>query len=198
MREFTVFFIILIVATILYIYLERRSLEVTYQKSESYGNVFLVRKASDQIDAANLLDNMCNNITTLITHLLKNKDTYNSKYVDGIYRFKNNFNRNKVYEKTQHTLSSTSYSINKGEKIIFCIRQKDTDILVDINTMMFVAIHECSHLMSKSIGHTEEFWDNMVFLLKEGIKIGIYDYVNYRHKPKEYCGMVITDTPYVR
>ena len=102
MREFTVFFIILIVATILYIYLERRSLEVNYQKSESYGNVFLVRKASDQIDAANLLDNICNNITILITHLLKNKGTYNSKYVDGIYRFKNNFNKdNKYYKKTE-------------------------------------------------------------------------------------------------
>jgi hypothetical protein len=34
------------------------------------------------------------------------------------------------------------------------MRQKDgTDELVDINTLMFVALHEMGHIMSVSIGH---------------------------------------------
>ena len=55
------------------------------------------------------------------------------------------------------------------------MRSKDgKDTLVDLNTMMFVAIHEMGHLMSESVGHTKEFWDNMKFLLKRGIELDIY------------------------
>ena len=61
--------------------------------------------------------------------------------------------------------------------------------------MMFVAIHELAHLMTKSIGHTAEFWDNMRFLLKEGIKIGVYVKQDFNKSPVEYCGTQITDTP---
>ena len=92
----------------------------------------------------------------------------------------------------------TSYSINKGEKIVFCIRHKHAEIngkLVDINTIMFVAIHELAHLMTKSIGHTPEFWDNMRFLLKHSIELGIYKYVNYSENKEKYCGILITSTP---
>jgi hypothetical protein len=197
MKDFTVFFVILIIATILYIYLERRSLEVTYVKSKT-GDTFLVRKGPDQAKAAELLSRICNNITILINHLIKNKHKYSNHYKEGIVRLKHNFNREKVYENSNHQKKSTSYSINKGSKIIFCIRQKEINELLDINTMMFVAIHECSHLMSESIGHNKEFWDNMVFLLKEGEKCKIYNYINYNKSPQEYCGMIINDTPWHR
>ena len=49
--------------------------------------------------------------------------------------------------------------------------------------------------MSDSTGHTEEFWDNMRFLLEECSKQGIYYPVNYSHSPIEYCGMKIDSTP---
>ena len=35
----------------------------------------------------------------------------------------------------------------------------------------------------------------MKFLLKIGIKLGIYKYVDYASKNQEYCGTQITDTP---
>ena len=60
---------------------------------------------------------------------------------------------------------------------------------------MFVAIHELAHVMTKSIGHTEEFWGNMKYLLKESIKIGVYKESDYRANPKKYCGTEITDSP---
>ena len=71
----------------------------------------------------------------------------------------------------------------------------DANELVDLNTMMFVAIHELGHLMSKSIGHTTEFWDNMRFLLKKGIKLKVYKHIDYSKFPEDYCGIKITDTP---
>ena len=77
------------------------------------------------------------------------------------------------------------------------LRSKDKDQkLIDINTLTFVALHELAHVMTKSVGHTEEFWDNFSYLLKNSIKIGIYKYQNFKKKPVKYCGIKITDTPY--
>ena len=44
-------------------------------------------------------------------------------------------------------------------------------------------------------GHTKEFWNNMNYLLKEAIKIGIYHRVDYKENPVDYCGMDINNTP---
>lgn len=204
MKDFTVLFVILIIATIFYIFLEKRSLEVVYIKSKN-GDTFLVRKATDQQQSANLLSDICLRIEKLIRFLKNNSkiNKYNYQFSstlgpkelnEGIKRLEKNFNKKSVYENRQFSEGNTSFSVNKGERIIFCIRQKD-GTLCDINTMMFVAIHECAHLMAVSIGHTTEFWDYMRFLLKESIKCNIYDYVNYNHSPEDYCGMVINDTP---
>ena len=50
----------------------------------------------------------------------------------------NNFNPNNISESTKDN-KYTSYSVNKGEKIVFCLRSRDEkNKLVDINIMMFV------------------------------------------------------------
>ena len=61
---------------------------------------------------------------------------------------------------------------------------------------MFVALHELSHIATKSIGHTTEFWENFKYLIQNAEKINIYKPINYKEKPEEYCGMTITDSPY--
>ena len=63
--------------------------------------------------------------------------------------------------------------------------------------MMFVAIHELGHLMTKSIGHTPEFWDNMKFLLEQAIQkdVNVYVKQDFASNPEQYCGMTITDSP---
>ena len=57
-------------------------------------------------------------------------------------------------------------------------------------------IHELAHIITKSIGHTEEFWNNMKFLLKEANKLNIYLPIDYNKTNVEYCGMLIKSTPY--
>ncbi len=54
---------------------------------------------------------------------------------------------------------------------MYCLRSKDGFRLVDDNTILFVAIHELGHVMTKEQGHVPPFWDNMKFLLKIGIKL---------------------------
>ena len=61
---------------------------------------------------------------------------------------------------------------------------------------MFVAIHEIAHIMTKSIGHKPEFWNNFKFLLENAKEIGVYTPEDYKKNPRSYCGMKITDNPY--
>ena len=99
---------------------------------------------------------------------------------------------------TLPTSSYTAYSENKGEKIAFCLnkQKQDNDTLIDENTLMFVAIHELAHIMTKSIGHKSDFWTNFKFLLENAKKADIHNPVDYKKSPQEYCGMKIHDNPY--
>ena len=67
---------------------------------------------------------------------------------------------------------------------------------MDDNTILFVVIHELAHVMTISTGHTEEFWANMKFLLEQAEDINIYVPVDYSQNNTEYCGMMITSSPY--
>jgi len=94
--------------------------------------------------------------------------------------------------------NDTSYSENKGQKIVVCLRDKTKAPeypLIEENTIMFVMLHEMSHLMTETIGHTQEFWNNFKRILHDAVKLGIYKQVNYAQKPTPYCGMTITDSP---
>ena len=89
---------------------------------------------------------------------------------------------------TLPTSEYTAYSENKGEKIAFCLSnksKKDVDNLIDENTLTFVALHELSHLATKSIGHTDEFWSNFKFMLECAEKSGLYRPIDYKKKSKK-------------
>jgi hypothetical protein len=91
---------------------------------------------------------------------------------------------------------STSYSENKGDKLVVCLRDKaPPHKLVDTNTVMFVVLHEMAHLMTTTIGHTPEFWTNFKRILQDAVSVGVYSSVNYDRSPVQYCGMTITSTP---
>ena len=199
MKDFTTFFLVLVCITIFYVYLENKASDVTYVNVNKVE--YLVRNLPDKEEAALLLSKIRSNcskiVETLFTESNNNKNKYDEDTNKAIKRLKKNFKPNNISESSPGN-AYTSYSINKGEKIVFCLRQKsgpNKDELVDINTMMFVAIHELGHLMSKSIGHTAEFWDNMRFLLEKGIKLGLYEHIDYSKQPEDYCGIKITDTP---
>ena len=115
---------------------------------------------------------------------------------DGISKLKNKYNPHTLTE-TEENSKYTSYSLNKGERIALCIREKKNPLTFETeNTIIFVAIHELSHIMTESIGHEKEFWDNMEFLLKKAHEVGIYEPIDYTKNNAEYCGMEITTTPY--
>jgi len=89
---------------------------------------------------------------------------------------------------------NTSYTVNKGESMALCIRDKNNDVH-DMNTLMFVAIHELAHNANKGIGHTKQFWNTMAKFLKIASQHNLYTIVDYQSHPTEYCGMTIDNTP---
>jgi predicted metal-dependent hydrolase len=156
------------------------------------GNKYCVRERKQVDKAADLLAKTTEKSKKLVEHVFK-------KYPDqeNVIRLKNGFNPKQIME-TLPTSTYTAYSENKGEKLAFClnVKNKENENLIDENTLMFVAIHELSHVATKSIGHKTEFWDNFKFLLQEAKAAGIHDPVDYKKAPQEYCGMKIHDNPY--
>ena len=137
----------------------------------------------------------------------REKDDFKNKKSQIEY-LKSNYNENALSESSPNN-KYTSYSINKGEKIVFCLRSKNkTNNIVDLNTLMYLSIQELGHLMTRSIGHPPEFWTNMRSLLKEAISnvkvpgtndpIYIsqdFELLASQGKAVDYCGMKITSTP---
>jgi hypothetical protein len=160
--------------------------------SDVDGNKYCVRDRSKVKDASDLLANVTEKCKELVKYSGK-------KHPDNedIKRLVNGFNPKKIME-TLPTSTYTAYSENKGQKLAFCLNKKkeNNEELIDEHTLMFVAIHELSHVMTKSIGHKQDFWANFKFLLKDGKESGIHDPVDYKKAPKEYCGMKISDNPY--
>jgi hypothetical protein len=91
----------------------------------------------------------------------------------------------------------TSFSVNKGESVQFCLRQREgsNESLVDENVIMFVAIHEMGHIITPTVGHGPDFWNNFAWLLEQAETLGVYTPQNFSMHPVAYCGMKITDEP---
>tara|TARA_R100001163_G_C5068018_1_gene207701 strand:+ start:4534 stop:5184 length:651 start_codon:yes stop_codon:yes gene_type:complete len=87
--------------------------------------------------------------------------------------------------------TQTSYTINKGDTMVICLRANNGRV-VDINTLMYVAIHELAHVYSSSYHHNPEFWKNMQFLVNEATELGIYRDTDYKDNPVRYCGIIIS------
>ena len=176
---------------ILKIYNESEMFQLKCIVSDVDGNKYCVRETAKLELVADLLAKITKNMKALVTHM---GETYPER--KNVQRLVKNFNPKKIYE-TLPTSEYTAYSENKGEKLAFCTTTtKKGNKLIDENTLTFVAIHELSHLATKSVGHTDEFWSNFKFLLKEAKKEKIYNPVDYKKNPQPYCGMTITDNPY--
>ena len=154
------------------------------------GEKYCVRERSKLTLAVDLLANVTQKCKELVLYCGK-------KHPDNedVQRLLQKFNPTKITE-TLPTSEFTAYSENKGEKIAFCLeKNKGKSKLIDLNTLTFVAIHELAHIMTKSEGHKQEFWQNFKFLLENAKDAKIYDPIDYKNEPQDYCGMKITDNP---
>ena len=59
-------------------------------------------------------------------------------------------------------------------------------------------MHELAHIITKSVGHTDEYWENYRLILKTAVDNDLYKYKNYYEEPVEFCGKQINSTPYLK
>jgi hypothetical protein len=159
--------------------------------SSKDGNRYCVRERQKLELAADLLAEVTAKCKQLVQYMKE-------KHPDDprVKRLVEGFNPKKISE-TLPTSELTAYSENKGEKVAFCLNTtKNGDKLIDINTLTFVALHELSHILTESVGHKQDFWSNFKFVLENAKAANIYDPVDYKKTPKQYCGMTINDNPY--
>jgi len=185
-------FIIFIIILCLRIYYESDYFQLKCIIAGVDGNRYCVRDRNKVKPAANLLATVTTKCKNLVDYL-------NEKYPNDpkVQRLVKGFNPKKISE-TLPNSELTAYSENKGEKLAFCLNKKkeDNNNLIDVYTLTFLAIHELSHIMTISVGHKQEFWQNFKFLLENAKTANIYIPIDYKKKPKEYCGMTISDNPY--
>lgn len=181
------YLVFIIILFFLSFYVKEQFVEIEYVKSSYDNKKYLVRNESDKKEAARILSIINSKLLELIEVLKK-------KYPEDerTKRVVKNYNPKAISEGSEDK-KYTSYSINKGEKIVFCLRLRDKENkLADVNTLTYVAIHELGHLATKEIGHVDVFWKNFKWLLNIAREHGIYKYVDYSVNPQPYCGLVIS------
>lgn len=188
MKELTLL-MICILAVFFYMNFLRQKLYLEKIRA-SNGNEYLVRNLPDKIEAANKLGSISDSLKNLVKGLNENDDSKG----EYIKQLKESFNPEYITENIPGSIY-VAYSVNKGEELSLCIRDKGSEKFIDDNTIIFVAIHELAHIMTPETGHTPLFWDNMKYLLESASSRGIYMPVDYRQSPVEYCGMDINSTP---
>jgi hypothetical protein len=166
---------------------------LTTVKSTIDGFSYQVRDMPDKQQAADLMARVRMKLNKLKLHL---EGTFPDK--PQVRQLTRNFEAqaHRFMEATPDA-EFTSYSVNKGESVYFCLRQREDgdESLVTEDIITFVAIHEMGHMITQSIGHGPDFWNNFAWLLQEAERIGIYQHRDFRAHPVSYCGMKITDQP---
>lgn len=101
----------------------------------------------------------------------------------------------RIQEKSYEFDHLAAYSVDKGKLIGICTRHEGK--YMDENTMIFVYLHELSHIMSDQYAHDDEFWNNFSFLLEIAISHNLYVYQPFHVNNVNYCGENIEFTPYI-
>jgi predicted metal-dependent hydrolase len=182
---------ILISILIILIYIFFFKNEVELMKVDVNGEKVLVRKTKDYKESATLLAGLITRMYLLRDYLSSNKNIPEySEFKKYIELLEKNFNRKKtvIYENNLNS-NLTSYNVNKGEQLVFCLRCKTSSSLHNINLLVYVAVHEMAHSACPEQGHTPLFNKIFHFMLNEAVKINIYVYENYSVSPVFYCGM---------
>ena len=190
---FAMFIVFLIVLCILiYIYFNYQYADMTYVKSNIDNKFYLVRNTKDKEEASNMLGKIMKNILELSEKLEKDKNKHEEykEYIEQLYNRAPNI---VLLESTQDS-AYTSYSVNKGEQIVFCLRTKRTgNELHDLNLVMYVVLHEIAHVANTEYGHGPLFRKIFAFLTTRAIEMGLYTWDDYHTNPRDYCGMELNE-----
>lgn len=201
------FILILTLITIMIIvYYDVGQRDMTYVRADFDNNMYMVRNEKDKMAAANFLAKLTSNIYAITNYMMKKIEDPKTANLPRYIEFKpyilqlNEKIKNVVIRESSANSVYTSYTVNKGEQIIFCIRSKSittylkTNNIHDFNVVMYVLLHEISHVACPEFDHTPLFKKIFRFICEEAIEMGIYTKIDFALYPEEYCGMTINDS----
>lgn len=181
--------IIAVIILIIFFTIKQKLDDRTYIKSDIDNTEYFVRNLNDKKKSSNLLAELKQDTFNFINNLYINKKNYKhyESYIEQLY---NNM-KDVVFTENIKGDIYTSYSLNKGEKIVFCLRNKNTDQIHDKNLITYVLLHELAHIACPDYGHTEKFKDIFNFIATEAVNQKLYEKIDFQNNPQEYCGMTL-------
>lgn len=188
--------VLVLICVMVIIYFKFTHPDMTYVKSDIDNHFYLVRNVNDKKEACNVLAKLRQNIIYLSDTLYADiNNPKNVKYSQYIKRLHDRARDIIILESTQDSIY-TSYSINKGEQIVFCLRMRTLpNSLYDVNLMMYVVLHEISHVACPIYdNHGPLFREIFNFMTLNAIDLGIYEKIDFKNSPVNYCGLMITDS----
>ncbi len=196
-----IFITVFIIAASFFAYYDKKHGKMVYVKATTDNKEYLVENSPRKQEFADILGEVNNRFNKLINCMKDDckNDAKCTPYSDIVERLASKYGSLDLQQSIDPKY--TSYTLNK-RSIKLCLTMRDhTDDIVDMNTLMFCVLHEVSHLgctkntKKKCIHHNEDFWDVFKFILKEAVKCGVYDNVDYKKHNQKYCNITITSNP---
>jgi hypothetical protein len=151
------------------------------------GRTYNVRNTMKKEETARALARLNEKVNKFIDALLV--DPAEKDFLPVVMRLKRRYNPDTLSE-GRIDKRYTTYTVNKGEEIVLCLRTRDTkDELYDDNLLFYVTVHELAHIASlndQSEEHDKEFHRNFRFLLRKATEYKIFRRVTEKFN---YCGM---------
>ena len=160
-------------------------------RAEFDGQIYMVQELPDKSKAVDFLIKLKTDLASIAQKSLdraKNED--NKDYTDYIQIIVDKLNSVFIRE-VEKDSPYTSYSVNKGEELVFCLRNKESNEFYDYNKVLYVAVHEIAHIGCPEIGHTKLFFELNRYILETAQQNNMYEFVDYNNIPEEYCGIQI-------
>jgi hypothetical protein len=172
-------------------------------------NLYRVHEDLDNPQAAaNLMDRLNSVALDMIQHLSNKYGTdagllqiappYRDRVRSSIAALQKNYRPSNLEENIpERSGGDTSYVIDKGDTFAMCLRDPKNGNHIDdrLNNLIFVLLHEMTHLFTDTFGHDKLFWNNFKFMLQEATEARLYSPINYKRDGAPYCGIVITYSP---
>ncbi len=110
------------------------------------------------------------------------------------------YNPNVIKENNPNSTKNTSYVLEKGTSVAFCLREKKSgsNNFEDEEILKFVNLHEISHLAMNyhDPDHSPDFWRTFKLVEELAVEAGLYKPIDYRNSPTSYCGVHVDYNPY--
>ncbi len=194
-------FLIIVLVILLFLYYSEFNTRKVNYENINY-NVHNSNELKDREDSAKIMSELNRRTKILEEHLKKKYLAPKIGAIDDASDMRSrteqliiNYDPNNIYEiSPNNIMGNTSFTQNKT-KLVLCLRDKNTGKLHDTNTLMFVKLHELTHMMNEEWGHELQFWQLFQVVLQDAVECGIYVPVNYAKKPQKYCGIDIVQSP---